>query len=721
MMSTNMGGSLFAHTPAKGSDRWHDLRDHLFAVSAQAREFGDAFGAGDICAAIGLAHDLAKADPRFQAYLIVCFEGRHAEKCPHAAPSALATKEILGPFQMAVLGHHTGLPDKGEVAAKFEQTDHESAKYAQDLLATLGPLPDMKRALPHWATDKLACEMFVRMCFSCLVDADFLDTEAHFSGQRPQPRGNYPALSDYLGKLDHELAQTREQSAVNEARAEILAACRSSAPNPPGAFRLTVPTGGGKTLSGLAFALGHSLHNQQRRIILAIPYTSIIDQTAAVYKGIFGERDVLEHHSALNIDEDDSRQSQTELERRLAAENWDCPLIVTTTVQLFESLLHNRTSRCRKLHNIAGSVIILDEVQALPPHTLGPILDVLGELVEHYGCSVVFCTATQPDYSGVDNRLLKDACEIVPEYPKYFDILKRVAYRIEEEPWTAERVADEVRERQQVMAVFNTRKDALRVAREVGKESELLHLSTLLCGHHRKRIVQQVKADLEADKEVRLISTQVVEAGVDVDFPVVMRDLGPMDRIIQVAGRCNREGKLKEKGECIVFRLESGGAPRGPYRTAIEITEPLLTEFGENLDSPDAMRAYSRGLFRLTETGSLEGYSDKATIQKLRGDWAYRTVAETFRLIDQNTVPLIVEGYPFVEVDELISGWEYRPLGWFRRLSPFTVNVYQHELATMQRERLVRPHDSGAWIYSGHYDKTFGLAPDLSDPADLIA
>ena len=702
------------------------MLEHLQAVAGTAARFGAKFGHEKVAHALGLSHDLAKADPRFQKYLRACHTGKPAERCPHSAPSATAAKYLLGPFVFAILGHHGGMPDKADALRMLDNADPPSVEAARALLEQLGPVPTITPP----RRDKLGSEMLLRMCFSCLVDADYLDTEQHFDPARLEERGRYPSLATYLSALDDHLSRFKGATGtVNLVRSEVLEACRVAATQPKGAFRLTVPTGGGKTLSGLAFALKHAETHGMDRVIFAIPYTSIIDQTTAIYGNAVGEENVLEHHSAIDVQGDENEQSERELRRRQNAENWDCPLVVTTTVQLFESLLHNKPSRCRKLHNIVNAVIILDEVQALPPKALGPVLDVLQELVSHYGCSVVFCTATQLDYSTVDGRLLTDAVQIVPDYPSHFEALKRVAYEVEKEPWPLPNLIEALIDEPQVLAVFNTRKDALRVARALreqvrargGHEDEVVHLSTLMCLHHRREVLDEVRRRLAADEPVRLISTQVVEAGVDIDFPIVYRDVGPLDRIVQVAGRCNREGNLDGLGRCVVFELEDAGRPQGPYRTAIDVTRPILSRYGSSLDSQEALAEYSRDLFSFTETGSLTNANDRAAVQKLRENFDFASVARTFRLIEDDTTPLIVEDYPKADVPALIASWDIRPGGWFRRVSPYTVNVFAHDLSRLQRDGWARAHDSGAWIYSGPYDPTFGLLSDLPDPADLVA
>ena len=422
-------------------------------------------------------------------------------------------------------------------------------------------------------------ELFLRFLFSALVDADYLDTEAHFDPGRSRLRYrpvDLEALAESFWKEQDKLSG-HDQSPVNLARHEIYQFCLAAAECPPGIFRLTVPTGGGKTLSGMAFALRHALKYQKHRIIVAIPYTSIIDQTAQVYRRIFGDENILEHHSAVTPREDEDHFVQQQW-TRLAAENWDAPIVVTTTVQLFESLFANRPAACRKLHNLAQSIIILDEVQTLPTGLLAPILEVVQQLVDHYGVTVVLSTATQPSLVDSGSPYLKglrgEIREIVPDPARYFQALKRVSYDCPGEAWSWERVAQEMAAEPQCLAVVNTKKDALALL-DALNDPEALHLSTLLCMAHRRKVMEGIKVRLATGQPCRVVATQVVEAGVDLDFPVVLRAMGPLDRIVQAAGRCNREGRLSQ-GRVIIFQPAEGQIPPGDYRAGHDIARAML-------------------------------------------------------------------------------------------------------------------------------------------------
>jgi CRISPR-associated endonuclease/helicase Cas3 len=489
----------------------------------------------------------------------------------------------------------------------------------------------------------------------------------------------------------------------------------SAADQPPGIYRLAVPTGGGKTRSSLAFGLHHAIKHDLSRVIVAIPYTSIIDQTAGDYRAILGDKAVLEHHSAVVLEDEETPET---LRVRLASQNWDAPVVVTTTVQLFESLFANRPSRCRKLHNIANSVLILDEAQTLPIHLLGPILDVLQELVDNYKVTVVLCTATQPAFEGESQYLkgLKEVRDIVPDPGRYFRELKRVTYDIIPERWDWVRVADEMKSCSQSLAIVNTRKDALALL-DALEDPDALHLSTLLCGAHRRKVLEDdVKQRLRNDASCRLVSTQVVEAGVDLDFPLVLRAMGPLDRIVQAAGRCNREGRMAQPGRVIVFDPQEGSAPRGAYKTAMAEAEIILKQPGVDLHNPEVFEDYFQRLYQDVDT-------DKKNVQALREKLDFPEVAKRFRMIEKNTTPVIVN-YGSGKALELINEAKYTGVvskHLWRRLQPFAVNLYEYKFKQCQAKGLVEEVIPGVWLWKGAYDKVRGIRDIIRDPADLIA
>lgn len=722
-------GPKYAHTPPPGSSRWHLLDEHLLSVARKAHTYANDFNGADIAYLLGLWHDLGKINPEFQAYLIAQHEGRQCPSVPHAIWGAALAYRLFGQkrweeIALPILGHHAGLHDVGEASAKLsnflEQQPH-CLPAMNDALKNLSvKIPNIK--LP--ALEPRQREFFIRMAFSALVDADYLDTESHFDPAQAERRGQYPSLASLWKKLQiAQQAIINDSTPVNRIRREVYESCLQSAPLPPGLFRLTVPTGGGKTRSGLAFALRHALEHGQKRVVVTIPYTSITTQTAQTYREILGDDALLEHHSAIPLlDDAIDRQDVDYMRRKLASENWDAPLIVTTTVQLFESLLANHPGKVRKLHRLARAVIVLDEVQTLPPELLAPTLDVLKLLstpVEHggYGSTVVLCTATQPAFE--DSRWLEafrgsEIREIVPDYRRHFaelEQLGRVSYSRRTEKMDWRELAEEICQREQILVVLNTRKNALALLDELGDVPDVFHLSTLLCGAHRQSILAKVKArlDLNNPLPVRLISTQVVEAGVDLDFPEVWRATGPLDRIVQAAGRCNREG-LRATGQVVVFEPAEGGAPRGPYKVGLEQARFLLeSQPIERLHDPEIFRDYFTRVFNIVDT-------DRKRIQSYRELLNYPEVANRYRLIESDTVSVVA---PYGEGLQRLETWRVAPTQrHWQQLQPYLVNLLQKE--AKDKGEWLEPISPNLYVWTGGYSDTRGLIEGFSDPADLI-
>jgi CRISPR-associated endonuclease/helicase Cas3 len=716
------------------------LEEHLRSVARLAADFAGKWGASKIGHWMGLWHDLGKFNPDFQAYLEACETSPdYRRRGPdHASAGAVYAMDFWGLLAFPLTGHHGGLPNA--VALKQRMHDKKDNVVIKEALRCAGGaikklVPDtpdnLLKELPERLQDPLRCEFFLRMLFSALVDADFLDTEAHFE---PDKSSSRKRVFDFQGLWESFKAHQAKLSGhsndpLNQARHEIYIACIQASEKPQGVFRLTVPTGGGKTLSGMAFALKHVLQHQLDRVIVAIPYTSIIEQTADIYRGIFGDEAVLEHHSALAAIETFEGPSNAEIWSHLAAENWDAPIIVTTTVQLFESLFANRPSRCRKLHNIARSVLILDEVQTLPVELLEPILDVLQDLVDYYGVTVILCTATQPALEeSLHLKGLRNLHEIILEPSRYFAILKRVNYviSVHGEEWTWERVAAEMGTSPQCLTVVNTKKDARRLLQALD-DPDALHLSTSLCGAHRRWVINEVHRRLRAGEPCRLVSTQVVEAGVDLDFPVVFRALGPLDRIVQVAGRCNREGRLTDEdgkripGRVVIFNPVDGGSPRGAYRSGMDEAESLLKEEDVNLDNPALYKRYFNRLYGDVKT-------DAKAIQELRRHLRFDEVNARFRMIPESTVSVVVrppaelfEG-PVI-VDDLLAqicfrGGVSREL--MRRLQPYLVGIYAKEVNRLRQAGLIFELCDGLYEWLGGYNRIYGLTEGARNPDDLI-
>lgn len=732
---------MYAHSRNDAGVR-HDLITHLHDVAALARQYAAPFGGGEFVELAGRLHDIGKMSTEFQAYLAANERepGKKHRTVDHKGAGTQACLPHNPLLAFLIQGHHGGLPDSGPLRSKLKDLarNPDLPPLLERALAG-GLLPpaimDSDALLPAFVqTDEIACEFFLRMAFSALVDADCLDTERHFTPATAAQRGDAPTIAALAATLRaaQERFSGQHHDPVNTVRDEVYRACLAAAPLPPGFFRLTVPTGGGKTRSGLAFALEHALAHGQQRVIVAVPFLTITDQTAQTFRELFAEeRAVLEHHSGVQAAEaQDDAIAPGELWRRLAAQNWDAPLIVTTTVQLFESLLGRSTSSSRKLHRLANSVIILDEVQTLPPSLLAPILSVLEELTAHYNTTVVLCTATQPAFAHAPGfASLRDVREIVPEPARHFRTLRRVRYHwpTAEETWDWPKVADRMRAASQALAVLNTKADALALL-DALEDVRALHLSTLLCGAHRRDVLALVRQRLADGAHCPLVSTQVVEAGVDIDFPLVLRAMGPLDRIVQAAGRCNREGRLPI-GEVIVFNTVDGRVPPGAYRTATDRTRGLLRGDAPDLDDPAIFEAYFASLFDLLNL-------DAHDVQSLRRAFAYETVAETFRMIGDDATPVLVRyaglgnaeqaelraaGYApgnhqeqFAALLEEIEALQYRKGSFgtgrrtWQRAQPYLVSLRHRELKEAQQSGLVRELEGGFMLWEGEYDLVRG-------------
>ncbi len=670
----------------------HDLGEHLRGTGGLAKEFARVFGSSDWVWVAGLWHDLGKYSAEFQQR-IKSKSGYDAAAHLEGPPgrvdhSTAGAQHAVAQFGLhgrilayLIAGHHAGLPDwhadeirGGTLKTRLDDKGHLERTLSQEIPAEILSQPQPTSALLG-GSDGFA--LWVRMLFSCLVDADFLDTEAFMDADKAVQRINALTPSDLLPRFNaymEEQFSNASLTLVNRVRAQVLRQCRDKAHDAPGLFSLTVPTGGGKTLSSLAFALEHAVFHGKRRVIYAIPYTSIIEQTANVFRGIFPDG-VIEHHSNLDPEKETVKS-------RLASENWDAPLIVTTNVQFFESLFAARTSRCRKLHNIVDSVVVLDEAQLLPPEFLQPILDVMNLLVRHYGVTFMLSTATQPALGTLKSfqrtlRGLDTVREIMDDPDALYHDLERVTVTMppdfhSAEDWDA--IVRQIQRHSCVLAVVNSRADARELHRRMPEGT--IHLSALMCGEHRSRVIADVKQRLRAGEAVRVVSTQLVEAGVDVDFPVVYRALAGLDSIAQAAGRCNREGGL-ERGDVVVF-VPPKPAPPGALRRAADTTVSLLAGTSEHPMTRNLfyryfehfyLRAPSLDKHDITELLKPQGSNDDPL--KVQ----FRTAARHFQLIDESGYHSILVRYG--ESPALIDRLRKEgPERWLmRKLQRYTVSL----------------------------------------------
>ena len=740
--------SILAHISDDGT-RMQSLSEHLKNTAALAGGFADAFSCRQWGRTAGLLHDDGKASDAFQRRI------RGAgNRVDHSTPGAKYASENLRAFKgsgkllaYCIAGHHSGLPngdgggDETSLAARLRRSSAGVGHAASEIPANLES-PPIER--PPASADKrgFSAAFFARMIYSCLVDADYLDTESFLDPERADKRRRAPNLLDLKPRLDAHLAEVAknvEQTDVNRLRARILEECRIAASLHPGLFSLTVPTGGGKTLSSMAFALKHAVAHGLRRVIYVIPYTSIIEQTARVFRDIFGGDSVLEHHSNL-IQEKDEADDEAEERRRLASENWDAPIVVTTNVQFFESFFANRSSKTRKLHNVAKSVIILDEAQMLPVPVLRPTLEVIRELVEHYGTSIILCTATQPALMANDE--FKNGLEGAREMMSAPLDLEKALARVREKRLGTTKDADIIRlirDEKRCLCIVNTKKHARLLFQALGGAEGGFHLSAAMCPVHRSRVLGDLKEPkagtirqrLRDEEPCRVVSTQLVEAGVDLDFPVVIRAIAGIDSIVQAAGRCNREGRIAEGGRLYIFTPEEG-LPPGHFRQSAQITELVLHDReGSTLDS-ETVRAYFRELYWVKDHG---GGLDSERIMPLfepgavSGDFPFKTVAGLYRLIPDAQMPVIV---PFDDrAGELCEElrWNTSPGALLRRLQPYTIQVYPGVLAGLIQSGYVESlHEDRYYVLTQFgmreaYDEHFGLNPvtkDFIQPEDLM-
>lgn len=724
---------------------WQLLKDHLKNVAYLAKERAEKFGAGKLGEILGLAHDLGKYSRLFQQRLAGA-----VAKVDHATAGAQEVYRRFGQvgnvLAFAIAGHHSGLPDghKGEgknLPDRLQKAVPDYQAFMQEIEIPPLAQEDLK-TLPVARSPEMGAfslAFATRMLYSCLVDADYLDTERFMNQDKFQARPEEISLALLCSRLDKRLAQLAEQSRqnpsyINDARSQILARCLAMAGHKPGLFTLTVPTGGGKTYSSLAFGLKHAVEYQKERLIYVIPYTSIIEQNADVFRAALedsaaNENVVLEHHSNFEYPEEAFEEwNPREKAHRLAAENWDMPVVVTTAVQFFESLYASKGSRCRKLHNLVNSVIILDEAQMMPVEYLKPCLWALAELVLNYQATVVLCTATQPAVNALIPGKLQPV-EIMEDPGELQRIFKRVTVRYVGE-MVDEALATAMAAQSQVLTIVNTRRHARLLFDRLREQTMagVYHLSARMCPAHRKIILTEIRQELKLGHPCRVVATQLIEAGVDVDFPVVYRAAAGIDSIAQAAGRCNREGR-RTAGQVFVFVPEAHGMPsKGKFSEVAGIARDVMRQVdkrrGEIL-SLEAIEDYFRQIFEV-EKNNLDAQGILKKIKEGSNGLAFpfATISHDFQLIDSATVPVVV---PWDETAErLMAEAEYHPypVSKARQLQPYVVQIYQFELAALQKEKVIKT--IGGFMHfvtdRSFYDARFGLrdAKEVTAPPDVL-
>ena len=709
---------LYAHSLLeKPVKEWHLLEDHLQAVAELAGKFARKFNSEDWAWNAGLLHDLGKATNAFQKYLLKSnnlddsdYDADGSES-NHASAGAALTEGRLGKpgriLAYLIAGHHAGLPDwypeKTGNAALLVRLEEGKKNlgfipdFAEEYLSKtrkIKSIPDFLKKDPAYY------HLWVRMLFSCLVDADYLDTEKFLDDKKAFHREgfvDFNSLADCFFKRLNAFEENAAPSPLNVLRAQIRTACESAAEQEKTLFSLAVPTGGGKTLSAMSFAFRHALKHGKKRIIYVIPYTSIIEQTAKILRDILGDENVVEHHS--NLDPDRETQHS-----RLASENWNAPVIVTTNVQFFESLYAARTSRCRKLHNLINSVVILDEAQLLPPKLLFPCVDMINQLTRFYNVTLVMATATQPALPGLD-----EVTEIIPTELNLYDRMKRVEIKFpqdlnERASWAE--IAERLKQHEQALCIVNTRKDCYDLHKLMPEDT--IHLSALMCGAHRSEIITEIKKRLKNGEPCRVVSTQLVEAGVDIDFSVVYRALTGLDSIAQAAGRCNREGKLKTMGQVHVF-VPPQAPPRGHLLKSEQEIKTIYGLPNFNADRPETYKRYFKNFYSsLNDLG--QKFNEPLT-KNVYPDFffQFRSAAMDFNFIDdQIQRPVFVHyGESKKYLDALKVAGPKRDV--MRKLQRFTVNISKWIFDKAVAVGLVQEVHKGFWCWCGPYDKSVGV------------
>jgi len=682
-----MNRVYYAHSGDKpDKSDWQLLSDHLKKVGHIAAENARYFDAAILAENAGLLHDIGKYTVEFQKRL----EG--GNRVDHATAGAKIAIKKWGHFGKVmayiIAGHHVGLAngidsekDRSTLDDRLKKTIPELDKIWGEEIA----LPD-QLSFPSFKPTGFQTAFLIRMLFSCLVDADFIDTEKFYQELEgnQKKRGNHPPLKKLQQTLNSHLEDLRNNvvsnstGTVNELRQEVLDYSRKQALLPPGLFSLTVPTGGGKTLTSMAFALDHAIEHQLRRVIYVIPFTSIIEQNAKVFRDVFkelGDDIVIEHHSAFD-DEKFKDKQETKDKLRLAMENWDAPVVVTTAVQFFESLFADRTSKCRKLHNITGSIIILDEAQMLPLKLLRPTMAAIDELAKNYKCSVVLCTATQPALKDPDFRNgFQNVREIAPNPEELYTRLDRVTVRHIGDQ-TDEQLIERMQNNEQILVIVNNRRHARALFDLIGDDKSYYQLTTLMCARHRRKILKEIREKLKNREPCKVISTSLIEAGVDISFPRLMRAETGLDSVAQAAGRCNREDEArKEDSEVLIFTTPEWKAPPEIDQYAASMRHVLRNHEG-NLLAPEAIKAYFKDVYwRKDEELDAKKLLKTHCDHHAKLTFPFQTIASDYRMIESYMHPIII-AYD-KKSDALIKKLRYSEFvgSIARELQPYLVQV----------------------------------------------
>jgi CRISPR-associated endonuclease/helicase Cas3 len=716
----------YAHTKENEPEsKWQLLKDHLLQTSEIAASFSGNEIYSDVFRIAGLLHDFGKYQPAFQKYLR---EGGRRGSVPHASWGAgysliLKQQEI----SFAIDGHHKGLPDKvvwkndvtsyikgGEPGFDkvIETYQNDTHKVNNEIIPIIPKFKDI-----------FECELFTRYMFSSLTDADWLDTEKFCNLELSEKRKHQILDCDELiNKLESAINIKSKTGKLNVLRNRVREFAISKSSMSTGFYSMNLPTGMGKTLASVSWGLRHAKENKLKRIIIVLPFVNIIDQTASILKEIFGEEYVLEHHSGISDDINMTENiNDNQYDRRLACENWDYPVIITTTVQFFESIFSNRTSKCRKIHNIAESVVIFDEVQTLPKEIIIPTLTMLKNMQSLMNTSFLFCTATLPAFEKRDRfNGIDSIIPLVENIEELFNKTRRVTYHSINgyDPVDFDDLIHIVEEQNcSILAVFNTKKSArdfFSYAKEVHSWGKCYHLSTGMCPVHRKQIIKDIRKDLDDKKKIFVSSTQLIEAGVDFDFPCVFREIAPLESIIQSAGRCNREDKMSEFGNVFLFSLSNAVMPGKLYKTSASFALDMIKENPESIYKHDFYPAYYKNIINLFVDG------DAKKINNARENFNFETVSNIYRIIEKATKGLFIFNYSD-DSKKLLDSIKFKKLlsrDDYRMMQVYTVQVYDNFV--FNNKNSIEETSHGVMVWYGGYDNATGIMIDPMSSDEFV-
>lgn len=717
--------------------REQTLIDHLKGTAQKAEYFASAFGEGDLGKIAGMYHDVGKYSSEFQKYL----KNGGGKKTDHSTAGAnlimgLKNRAYI-PIAFIIASHHTGLVNcgnsfdtssestfYGRIKRKAGEDFPKFSAYKEEMEE---PLNNIKSTTFSMIKNNFSAQFYIRMLFSCLVDADFLDTE-NFMQNNGINRGNYPDIFELKNRFDYYIKRkflsTKNLSEINKKRCDILKECIEKGENSSeNIFSLTVPTGGGKTISSMAFALNYAIKNNKNRIIYVIPYTSIIEQNAKVFRDILGNDAVVEHHSNISFNPDENTDSiEYEILKKseLATENWDAPIIVTTNVQFFESLYACKSSKCRKLHNIANSVVVFDEAQMIPTENILPCVYAIAELVKLYKTTAILCTATQPSLDKIFFDKFKITVnEISKNTEENYNFFKRNNIRVLKEKLSLEDLSDKMKNDKQALCIVNSKKAAKELFESLSSNKNVFYLSTNLCAKHRRNVIKTIKDLLYQNEDCLVVSTSLIEAGVDIDFPKIYRELSGLDSIIQSAGRCNREGKFNKNDSYVyVFEWEDSELEyKGKdLRSRIDAAKYVLEKDYESLDCLEAIKCYFDYLHKF-DGGGL----DKRNIIKLTEDKPcnFKDFDKEFVMIEENTIPVFI---PFDEQgNALLSELKTEKItrNLIRKTGAYLVNIYKNKFDKMlaaNHIEYVSEDEKFAYLRDKkYYDENFGILQEVQE------